>query len=241
LADFFDQAPFEICCEWGLEGAERLAHGCAAAVIVDVLSFSTAVDVAVGRGASVFPYRRRDQSAEEYASSLDALLAGPVRGAGFSLSPASLQAIPAGARLVLPSPNGSTLSLATGQTPTFAGCLRNARAVAEAAQALGRRILVAPAGERWPGSQTLRPAFEDLVGAGAIIHYLRGTRSPEATLAEAAFWRCRDELADYLKRCSSGRELVERGFAADVELAAALNVSRVAPLLVGGAYTAQAG
>jgi 2-phosphosulfolactate phosphatase len=235
---FFDQEPFDIRCEWGLDGVERLAHGCDAAVIVDVLSFSTAVDVAVGRGASVYPYRWRDESAAAYARSLDALLAGSSRSEGYSLSPSSLLTLPWGARLVLPSPNGSTLSLATGAIPTFAGCLRNAQAVAEAAQEIGRRILVVPAGERWRDSDTLRPAFEDLVGAGAIIYHQQGTKSPEALLAEATFARFRDELADCLLRCSSGRELVERGFAADVELAAAFNVSRAAPMLLGGAYSA---
>ena len=184
----------------------------------------------------MYPYRRRDGSAVEYARSLGAVLAGAVRGHGYSLSPASLLDIPGGARLVLPSPNGATLSLATGQQPTFAGCLRNADAVARAAESLGRRILVVPAGERWRDSHTLRPAFEDLVGAGAIVHHLRGAKSPEAMLAEAAFLRFKGELADCLLSCSSGRELVEKGFAADVELAAALDVSSAAPMLVEGAF-----
>lgn len=234
---FFDQSEFDIRCEWGMEGVERLAQGCDAVIIVDVLSFSTSVDVAVGRGATVYPYRWRDASAAEYARSLGAALGGSNRGEGYSLSPASLLDIPTGARLVLPSPNGSTLSLATGSVPTFAGCLRNAPAVAEAAQNAGTRILVVPAGERWRDSHTLRPAFEDLLGAGAIIHHLRGTKSPEAMLAETAFERFRGELGDCMFRCSSGRELVEKGFAADVELAAAFNVSSAAPMLVEGAYT----
>lgn len=237
---FFDQSEFDIRCEWGLEGVERLAQACDAALIVDVLSFSTAVDVAVARGAAVYPYRWRDASAAEYARSLGAELAGLSRSSGYSLSPVSLLGIPPGARLVLPSPNGSALSLATRNVPTIAACLRNAQAVARAAERIGRRILVVPAGERWPDTHTLRPAFEDLVGAGAIIHHLRGVKSPEALIAEAAFLRFEGDLLDSLLHCSSGRELVEKGFGADVKLGAALNASSTVPMLVDGAFTAAA-
>jgi 2-phosphosulfolactate phosphatase len=51
-------------------------------------------------------------------------------------------------------------------------------------------------------------------------------------MAVAAFERFRRNLAGTLLRCGSGRELAQRGFALDVELAAELGVSRVAPLLV---------
>ena len=136
-------------------------------VIVDVLSFSTCVDIATVNGAAVFPYRFNDDSARNYAQARGALLAGP-RGSAceYSLSPTGLLDIPAGARLVLPSPNGSTLSLATGATPTLAGCLRNSRAVAAYAGRIGRKVAVIPCGERWDDG-SLRPAVEDLIGAGA--------------------------------------------------------------------------
>ena len=72
---------------------------------------------------------------------------------------------------MLPSPNGSTLSLATAETPTLAGCLKNCRTVALAAVTYGNRIAVIPAGEKWPDG-SLRPSFEDFIGAGAVIRYL---------------------------------------------------------------------
>jgi hypothetical protein len=43
-------------CEWGAIGIEVLGQHAAALVIVDVLSLSTAVDVAVSRGATVYPF-----------------------------------------------------------------------------------------------------------------------------------------------------------------------------------------
>jgi 2-phosphosulfolactate phosphatase len=102
---------------------------------------------------------------------------------------------------------------------------------------MGRPITIIPAGERWP-DRSLRPALEDLLGAGAIIHALPGRRSPEAGAAEAVFIAMRDKLSDTLYECPSGRELVERGFPEDVALAAALNVSDAVPTLIDGAYEA---
>ena len=113
--------------------------------------------------------------------------------------------------IVLPSPNGSTISLATGDTPTYAGCLRNATAVAKAAMRHGPRIGVIPCGERWADDATLRPALEDLIGAGAVIAELHGTRSPEATAAVWAFEGAAASLLETIGACSSGKELVERG------------------------------
>src|SRR5690349_18058830 len=135
----FDQAGFDICCEWGAAGVAELADASDAMIIVDVLSFSTCVTIAVENGAIIFPYRWRDGSASDYARGLGALVASSRReaGDGYSLSPASMARIAAGTRLVLPSPNGATPSLATGRAPTMAGCLRNAAAVARAAQQMG--------------------------------------------------------------------------------------------------------
>ncbi|NER84514.1 MAG: hypothetical protein F6K42_34335, partial [Leptolyngbya sp. SIO1D8] len=138
----FDQADFDIRCEWGQQGILQLAPISDVVVIVDVLSFSTCVDIVTSRGAISFPYQWRDESAQAFANSMDAELATK-RGEGrYSLSPASLLSIPHGTRLVLPSPNGSTLSLATDATPTITGCLRNAQAVASAAMRHGSKIAV---------------------------------------------------------------------------------------------------
>jgi 2-phosphosulfolactate phosphatase len=109
--------------------------------------------------------------------------------------------------------------------------------VAEAAKKYGKRIAVIPAGERWPGG-TLRPAFEDLVGAGAIIRYLGGHCSPEAYAAKSAFLAAESELKKLLLRCGSGKELMERGYEEDVLIAAELNVSECVPTFKEDAYIA---
>lgn len=231
----FAQAEFAVRCEWGEHGVRQLAPISDAIVIVDVLSFSTCIDIATARGAAVYPWRWKDKTTQAFAAQINGELAGKRDTVqGYSLSPVSLLGIPAGTRLVLPSPNGATLSLATGTTPTFTSCLRNCRAVAAAALCYGTRIAVIPAGERW-SDDSLRPALEDWLGAGALIHHLAELAplnlSPEAQLARAAFETTQSNLPAILQQCSSGKELLERGFARDVELATQLNVSDSAPRL----------
>ncbi|MDQ3818238.1 MAG: 2-phosphosulfolactate phosphatase [Acidobacteriota bacterium] len=231
----FDQSEYNVRCEWGEQGVGVLAPASDVVIIVDVLSFSTAVEIAVSLGATVFPYRWRDETCYEYAGSLGAEVADRDNPRGFSLSPSSLVNLPPGARLVLPSPNGSTLSLLAGPRPTLLGCLRNCRAVAESAMKKGRSVAVIPAGERWEDG-SLRPCFEDLAGAGALINFLRGTLSPEARAAQNVFEAARENLYERLRGCGSGKEKIHRLEARDVELAAALNVSRSVPVLFEGAF-----
>ena len=117
----------QIDLEWGATAIEYLPSP-DLYLIIDVLSFSTAVDIALSRGALVWPYLYKDHRASDYALDKQAILAGPRSHERPSLSPASLQALAANSRLVLPSPNGATLSTLTGQTPTLSVCLRNAQA-----------------------------------------------------------------------------------------------------------------
>ena len=231
------QRAYRVRLEWGREGAELLAAECAAVIVVDVLSFCTSVDVAVGRGAAILPQRPSDGDAAAQARALGVQPAGPRGGSGPSLRPSSLVDLPAGTRLGLPSPNGATLCAAVAATGAvlFAGCLRNASATAAAALAVDGPIGLVPAGERWPGG-TLRVAVEDALGAGAIAAALPAADlSPEAELAAAQFVAARDRgLAAVLAATASGRELVADGYASDVALAAALDTSVLAPRLRGG-------
>ena len=175
--------------------------------------------------------------------------AGP--GAAWWLSPASLAAIPAGTRLVLPSPNGSALSesaAADHGAVVLAGCLRNASAVAEVAAASGGVVAVIGAGERWRGATgPLRPAVEDLLGAGAVIAALvellgasldapsHELASPEA-MAAAAAWLDVDDPLDALSRSASGRQATARGWAEDLPFAADHDVSATVPVLRDGSF-----
>jgi 2-phosphosulfolactate phosphatase len=233
---FFDQAGYDVRCEWGLQGLLHLSPISDAVVIVDILSFSTTVDIVVANGAFALPYRWKDASAVQFAKEKHAQLASTRRSHdGYSLSPASVRAIPRDTALVLPSPNGSTLSISANNVPTFTACLRNPPAVAAHLATFARRVAVIPAGERWP-DDSLRPCLEDWIGAGAVLSLLNGTRSPEAELAVAAFERFRGALAGALSRCASGRELIERGFGCDIELASEYAASSAVPMLSGDRF-----
>ena len=107
------QARYDVRFEWGEAALRHVAAAHDVVIVVDVLSFSTCVDIACARGAAVLPFAHKDARAEAFAREQHATLAGPRGGPGHSLSPASLLHIEAGTRLVLPSPNGSTLTLAS--------------------------------------------------------------------------------------------------------------------------------
>lgn len=211
--------------DWGPEGLAALLPESDVVVVVDVLSFSTCVDVALARGVTVFPFAARGDEAAAFARAIGAEYAGPRGVARYSLSPAAFETAPAGARVLLPSPNGGSLALRAGAVPTLTAGLRNAAAVARAARGIGTRVAVVPAGERWP-SGALRPALEDLLGAGAVVAALGGGESPEAAAPH---------LEAALLDCVSGRELIGGGYRGDVLAAAELDVSRAVPVLRDGA------
>jgi 2-phosphosulfolactate phosphatase len=232
----FDQSEFDIRCEWGEQGVLHLAPISDVVIIVDVLSFSTCVSLATARGAEILPFDSNEESAVEFARAREADLAGARGRSRYSLSPATFVGISAGARVVLPGINGSRLSLLTGRTATLAGCLRNAMAVAEAAARLGQKIAVIPAGERWKEDGSLRAAVEDLIGAGAIIRYLRGSLSPEADVAVGVLQSAEHRILGQMTACSSGKELIAMGFQRDLRLCADIDVDNCAPILKDGAY-----
>lgn len=226
--DPFGQSGFGCRLEWGLDGLRRLAAVADVVVVVDILRFTTCVDVVVARGGSVVPHRWTAPADADRALA--------------ELSPVALSRAAPGAVVELPSPNGATLSVegaAWGAT-VLAGCLRNASAVGLAARRLAGDgvVAVVPAGERWgepPGR--LRVAVEDLVGAGAVLAAVGTTGcSPEARAAIETFESAAGDLGGWLGACGSGRELIGRGYGADVEMAALLDVSDAVPVLRDQAF-----
>ncbi len=219
-ADLFGQRGHAVRFDWGLAGAEAVEAS--TTVIVDVLSFSTSVCVAVERGITVYPYRWKGLEAEDFAREHDAALAMgrleaplPDAPSALSLSPAALLAGPVVPRVVFPSPNGSTIATALDShgSRVVVGCLRNARVVARWLEPLlrqGDSVAIIAAGERWGTDESLRPSLEDHLGAGAIISALAELgcldMSVEAAAAAALFDATRQDLARYLADCVGGRE-----------------------------------
>lgn len=244
-----EQDGFAYRFAWGAEGAAALAPHVAVLVVVDVLRFTSAVSAAVEAGASVVPAGwGRDAEAAALAAARGALLAGRREDGGASLSPTDLLTLRAGTRVVLPSPNGAAIAARLAAMPgapaVLAGCLRNAPATARRARELsaGAPIGIVAAGERWPDG-SLRPAVEDLLGAGAILAALDPSGavsapccSPDAAAARAAFVAARPLIEEHVLGSTSGRQLVELNCADDVHTASALDVTDRAAQLVDGAF-----
>jgi 2-phosphosulfolactate phosphatase len=234
--------------DWGPAGAAELARVCSVLVVVDVLSFTTAGDVAVSRGTRIHPFPW-NREAHAFAERIGAAVAVGRRQvtaeSPWSLSPAALLAAPAVPDLVLPSPNGAAICSAAGSTgvPVVAAGLRNASAVARRLHGEGygtgtAAVGVIAAGELWPDG-TLRPCVEDLLGAALVLDGLsvRGSSlSVESAVALATLNGVPD-VAAAVRAGISGRELTLSGFPEDVALATALNASDQVPLLVSGAFT----
>jgi 2-phosphosulfolactate phosphatase len=246
------QTAHRVRFDWGPTAAEHVTAD--VAVVVDVLSFTTTLSVAVELGIEVFPHPDYDLDAKKLAMRHGATLAlrrfealAHTDGRHVSLSPTSLAAADGIERLVLPSPNGSAISARYAEqgAVVIGGCLRNATAVGHhVADVLGDRgsVVVIAAGEQWPEG-VLRPAAEDLWGAGAVLTALadvigRDAFSPEARLAADAFAVTSPRLGEEMRACASGRELIEKGFPEDVEMAAAHDASKVVPHLVGASFVA---
>ena len=230
----FDQREFACRCEWGLAGVQVLAPA-EVSIVVDVLSFSTCVDIALARGVGIWPGR----PGEPTSAPPGAIIAGRRGHADYSLSPASFLTAPAGLTCVLPSPNGGALTLAAMKSgvTVLTACLRNATAVADCAATIGSTFNVCPAGERWPDG-SIRFAVEDWIGAGAVLRALPGRKSPEASAAARAFEQFRDHVREVLAKSVSGRELIEQGFPEDVDLASEVDISATVPRLVGWSFVA---
>lgn len=246
-----EQDGFAYRFAWGAEGAAALAPHVAVLVVVDVLRFTSAVSAAVEAGGGVIPAEwGRDSDAAAVAAARGALLAGRREDGGPSLSPTDLLTLRTGTRLVLPSPNGAAIAArlaAMRDSPVvLAGCLRNATATARRARELagGDPIGFVAAGERWPDG-TLRPAVEDLLGAGAVLAALDPAGavsapccSPDAAAARAAFVAARPLVGEHVAASTSGRRLVDLNFGDDVHTSSALDVTDRAAQLVDGEFVA---
>lgn len=246
MRDVYKQLRAGVRFDWGLTGARSLADPNGCLVVVDVLSFTTTVSIALSRGMTVLPYRWRDETAATFAAEHDAKLAvGRSEMSSenpWSLSGAALLQAPFTPRLVLPSPNGSTISAASDGM-VVAASLRNGAAVArqllEADYGTPERpIVVVASGEHWSSNDSLRPALEDLLGAGLVLSHLMTagcSMSPEARVAAASYESVQD-VAAAIHGCAGGLELIEDGFPGDVAVASAVGADSVVPALINGTF-----
>ena len=248
----------QVHVEWGVPAALLAALRGDLVVVVDVLSFSTSLIEVVERDGTAFCYSPdeldragdRDRAARDH----DAIVLSKQRSVSageVSLSPASLQSLPLGRRVVMTSLNGGRCVAAAADAPWVGiGALTNRTAVARRvewllADAAATRCTIVPCAELWSepfmasqvgdlsevSAPLVRPAYEDLLGAGSIVAAMgeHVQRSVEASMAATVFESHESRISEFLEGCVSGRELIERGFAADVTIAAQLDTRAVVP------------
>ena len=249
------QQYYEVRFDWGVEGMRSIAPGAGVIIVIDTISFTTTIELATGLGLEVEPFATTDrEAAAAYAANIGAKLAGRRGDPGLSLSPTSMTAENVAGfgaeRAVVISLNGSRVCAAAAGfgVPVVAANLRNFSAVArwvlDYQQRIGKRAVVAviAAGER-RGDDTLRPAVEDQLAAGAVVGALSALGidacSPEAAVASAGFDSLRRAVGHLLTASVSARELAEVDQLNDVKIAAQLDVSQVVPVMTDGVFRAE--
>lgn len=233
--------------DWGADGSRRAAERNEIVVIIDCLSFSTAVVTAVEHGAVIYPCgRASDATTLKGKTGTELAVKRPeVPKLGrFSLSPLTLLGVEDGSKIILPSLNGaSCVEAASGAHLIFAGALINARAIAAALNGLvtktGRSITLIACGELDEAGNKeieLRQAVEDYLSAGAILDELDIKLSPEAQECRRHFIGSKEKIADIIWNSPSGVWLEDRGFGNDVEYASRLNRFDCVPVLRQGIF-----
>jgi 2-phosphosulfolactate phosphatase len=220
-------------------------------VIIDILSFSSAVATAVQFGGFIIPCRDQAEAHSTVIHQPDVIEAVRRGGKGstegstvYSLSPPSYIGFRGGATVALPSPNGAACCRQAGDdTIVYTGCFLNCAAVAsrisELLHSSSANVTVVASGERWGNQHEdghLRFAVEDYLGAGAILNSLPFSKSPEAEVCANAFGYSQRSLSEMLHNCGSGIELRKKGYAQDVEHCSMLNVYDSVPVLRRGRF-----
>lgn len=245
--DPFSQSPYRCRLDWGAVGAERAAKRGDIVVIVDVLSFSTAVVQAISRRAVIFPCAEDEDTvtlAKKYEAEIAVKRHQVPHEGRFSLSPLTFKDIDEQTRVILPSLNGGTcVQCSESADYVFAGALVNAQAtgnsVAELLRDSGSYVTVIACGEREKAPpHDLRPAIEDYLGAGAILLAIPFDKSPEAQVCEAAFKASSADISNLLWDSVSGRELRDAGFGEDVKLSSQIDLHDIVARLKNGGFYA---
>lgn len=244
MENIFNQSPFQCRMDWGLRGVDEAVKRGDIIIIIDILSFSTAVVSAVHYGAIIYPFPKTGD-AEALGKLVDAeVILGRKEAKELgkpSQSPTSYNDSFKGKKYVMCTTNGGECSKIAKKVPALLiGSFLNASAVANVANQIKKEknlnISVIACGEKWSKKADeetiLRPSIEDYLGAGAILSLLEGTKSPEAEVCIASFESCKLELDRLLWDCSSGRELRSMGVEEDLIYSSKIDMYAEAPILV---------
>lgn len=196
---------FDIHCCWGFKLTDTLVTQYDICIVVDVLSFSTSIDLLLGAKENL-----QDDTASNSLVN--------------HLSPQ---------KLTVPSPVGLPIQLDISHKAVLIGCLRNARAVAKAARMLGNSVLVIPVGDKL-AEEEFKTCSEDFIAAGAIISYLKGIGTAESDAALDVYNSSKGNLEEMIRLSSSARKMLLSGYLTEVDEACQFNKSKNVPLLEEG-------
>lgn len=222
-----------------LDPACRSASG-RAVVVIDVIRATTTITMALHHGcAGVIPVRTLSE-AKTVARRLGGgiLLAGErgaARAAGFELgnSPAEYGRERVKSKtVVLTTTNGtSAFQAVLGAQAIIACSFLNAAAAARWLTGTGLDILIVCAGQRG------RFCLEDAVGSGMLIDRLLDIADRACECSDAAraahqlFATYRDDLIGMLRGCEWGRKIIQKGFGADLEICAQVDLTDIVPVM----------
>jgi 2-phosphosulfolactate phosphatase len=217
-------------------------------VVMDVLRATSVIVYAISQGAlEIIPVATVEE-AFEMAKNFpqgDILLGGE-RGSkkieGFDLgnSPREYMAEKvSGKRLVLTTTNGTKAfhSVSAGEK-VFAGSFFNIGAMAKCCLDLSRNILLYPSGDRGKFS------MEDTICGGMLIDRMMQTGGKDFALTDAAhsahilYQRFKTNLIEAFYVSSHGRDLVAKGFEADLAFCAQIDITDVVPMFQRGVIRA---
>jgi 2-phosphosulfolactate phosphatase len=244
MENIFNQAPFQCRMDWGVRGVREASERGDIIVVVDVLSFSSAITNALNKGVIIYPFPRVgdiETFGKNTGAEVCILERSRARELGLpSLSSTSFTEAHRGKKYVLSSINGATcVKEAKEGSLIFVSSLLNRSAVAKVINQIQKEkehaVTVIASGERWKRidgqERELRPSIEDYLGAGALLEKLEGTKSPEARVCVAAFQSCRPDLSALMLDCSSAREVVSMGFPEDIPFCSQLDIYNEVPFL----------
>jgi 2-phosphosulfolactate phosphatase len=213
------------------------------AVVIDIIRASTTITMALHHGcAGIIPARTlREARAVALALGDGALVAGEraaarMAGADLGNSPAEYrQERVEGKTIVLTTSNGTRAIRAIGGARDVVTCaFLNVSATARWLRRAGPDVLIVCAGQRG------RFCLEDAVGGGMLIDRLSRASDRPLVLGDAAraahqlYAANRGNLFEVLRGCEWGRDIARKGFGADLEICAQVDLTDVVPAMRNG-------
>lgn len=207
-------------------------------VIIDVFRASSTITAALGNGAeSIIPissvrntirYARSFKGHKKVVSAGERYGVTP-RGFTYGASPFEMTRHNIGGKMIAYSSTNLTriLSRITVKCTVLVGCLNNAKAVANYLKRIdGDEVIMVACGTKQG------PAIEDLIGAGAMIDYLRTKDLTDDALITLGLYR-NSNWRGLAERGRVAGRLRGLGFKKDIDFCLSLNTSSVVPGLVG--------